>query len=72
MELVRCFQIRITGDYGDEGVENYHDRDEATARYWELHQEKLMHQEDNCFELELIEVLEQATVQPINSSDDIK
>ena len=72
MELVRCFQIRITDDYGDENVENYHDLAEATARYYALYQEKLMHQEDNCFELELVEVLEQATVQPTNSSDDIK
>ena len=72
MKQVRCFQIRVIDDYGEEDVENYHDRDEATARYWELHQEELSHHEDNCFELELIEVLEQATVQPTNSSDDIK
>ena len=68
---MKDYQIRITDDYGDEEIENFHDLDEATKRYWELHQEKLDHPLDNCFEMELLEILEQATVQPTNVSDDL-
>ena len=67
----REYQIRIVDDFGEEEVFHFTDVCEARAKYWEIHQARLYGNEDNCYEMELVEVLDQATVQPTNSSSDL-
>ena len=67
----REYQIRIVDDFGEEEVFHFTDVCEARKKYWEIHQARLNGSEDNCYAMELVEVLDQATVQPMNSSDDL-
>ena len=67
----REYQIRIVDDYGEEEVFNFSDKDEATKQYREIHQKRMKEDADNSYQIELIEVLEQDTIQPMNSSDDL-
>ena len=71
MSNLREYQIRITDDFGEEEVFHFHDIDEARKKYGEIHQTWIIEDTDNCYEMELIEVLDQATIQPMNSSDDL-
>ena len=64
MHEKREYQIRIADDYGEEEIFHFHDLTAAREKYWEIHQARLLGNEDNCYEMELVEVLEQATVQP--------
>ena len=43
--------------------------DEARKKYGEIQQTRITEDTDNCYEMELIEVLDQATIQPMNNSD---
>lgn len=58
----RSYQIRIVDDYGDEEIECFENSEEAQIRWIELRVEKQNHPLDNCFEMELLEVLDQATI----------
>ena len=69
MSNLREYQIRITDDFGEEEVFNFHDIDEAGKKYGEIQQTRITEDTDNCYEMELIEVLDQATIQPMNNSD---
>ena len=67
----REYQIRIVDDFGEEEVFHFRDICKARTKYWEIHQARLSGNEENCYEMELVEVLDQATVQPTNSSSDL-
>ena len=54
-----------------EEVFHFHDICKARTKYWEIYQARLSGNEENCYEMELVEVLDQATVQPTNSSSDL-
>ena len=69
--ISREYQIRIVDDFGEEEVFHFTDMCEARKKYWEIHQARLNGSEDNCYAMELVEVLDQATVQPTNSSSDL-
>ena len=69
--ISREYQIRIIDNFGEEEVFHFTDVCEARAKYWEIHQARLYGNEDNCYTMELVEVLDQATVQPTNSSSDL-
>lgn len=58
----RNYQIRIVDDYGDEEIEYFENSEEAQIRWIELRVEKQNHPLDNCFEMELLEILDQATI----------
>lgn len=61
----RDYQIRIVDMYGEEEVLNYCDLDEARKEFWKTHDERTQRDGENSYEMELIEVLEQMTVDEV-------
>ena len=57
----RDYQIRIVSDYGEEEVLCFTDLTEATAKYWEIYDDRHEGEGSNAYEMELLEVLLQHT-----------